>query len=66
MPKISNYIRYYDKNCDAMNFNIRNFLYQPFILYEECAKSLKILKKNNITSKKLSRLKLKKKKQYYE
>lgn len=49
-----------------MNFNVRNFLYQSFILYEECAKSLKILKKNNITSKKLSRLKLKKKKQYYE
>lgn len=43
-------------------FNTRNFLYQSFILYEECAKSVKISKKiSNITSKKTSRLKLKKK-----
>lgn len=34
-------------------FNTRNFLYQSFILYEECAKSVKISKKiSNITSKK--------------
>lgn len=26
-------------------FNTRNFLYQSFILYEECAKSVKISKK---------------------